>query len=300
MGSFAVTIPIAVVLATATAAAAPSVMVFPLSAGKLPAAMAKAPARLTEALAASIDAEVANVPIEDAAGLLDCDPEATPCLEAVSKSVKAKRIVFGALTADEDGVVKVTITRFDPGPDRQQRTFELVSTTTESMAEELVRVAAPLFGKTGKTGKTGRTGPTDGTATTIEPPLPGPDEPTPRPDEPHGSIRGSTWGILGGAGVVTGLGVVFLVQASGIADDVNRAPRNTPQDFKNLTALESKGETRQRLGLVFTAVGGVGLAYGIYRAITDRRAPASEAHAMRLVPVPLSDGAALVLTVGMP
>lgn len=293
-----------VVAMTATASAGPAVMVFPLSAGKLPTAMAKAPAKLTEALAKSIDAEVANVPIEDAAGLLDCDPEATPCLEAVSRSVKAKRIVFGAITADDDGAVKVTLTRFDPGPDRQQRTFELVSTTTDSMAEELARVAAPLFGKTaqpmvgdkpppnptdpdgptGPTGPRGPRGPDDGTHT----------------DPAHGSIRGSTWGIVGGGAAITGIGIALLVSARGIADEVDKAPRNTPQDFKELTALESKGETRQRLGLVLTAVGAVGLGYGIYRALGDRRAPPSEASAMHLTPVPLPGGAALVLTMGMP
>ena len=289
----------AIVLAmTVTASAGPAVMVFPLSAGKLPTAMAKAPAKLTEALARSIDGEVANVPIEDAAGLLDCDPEATPCLEAVSRSVKAKRIVFGAITADDDGAVKVTLTRFDPGPDRQQRTFDLVSTTTDSMAEELARVAAPLFGKpaqpmvndkppddpSGPDGPQGPTGPGDGT----------------HADSAHGSIRGSTWGILGGGAAVTGIGIAFLVSARGIADEVDQAPRNTPQDFKELTALESKGETRQRLGLVLTAVGAVGLGYGIYRALADRRTSPSETSALQLTPVPLQGGAALVLTMGMP
>ncbi len=292
----------AIVLAmTVTASAGPAVMVFPLSAGKLPTAMAKAPAKLTEALARSIDGEVANVPIEDAAGLLDCDPEATPCLEAVSRSVKAKRIVFGAITADDDGAVKVTLTRFDPGPDRQQRTFDLVSTTTDSMAEELARVAAPLFGKTaqpmvndkppneghdpsGPDRPQGPTGPGDGTHV----------------DSAHGSIRGSTWGILGGGAAITGIGIAFLVSARGIAVEVDQAPRNTPQDFKELTALESKGETRQRLGLVLTAVGAVGLGYGIYRALADRRTPRSETSALQLTPVPLQGGAALVLTMGMP
>ncbi|CAN5687817.1 hypothetical protein BH11MYX3_BH11MYX3_29720 [soil metagenome] len=281
-----------VIACTATAAAETPVMVFPLSAGKLPAALGKAPAKLTTALARSIDAQVANVPIEDAAGLLDCDPEATSCLEAVSKSVKAKRIVFGSMRTDEDGVVKVTVTRFDPGPDRQQRTFDLVSTTADSMAEELARVAAPLFG-------------TRATAVSEKPedPIAKPEDPihVDEPSAPHGTISSTTWGIVGGGVLVTGVGVGFLLSASGIADQVRAFPEpKTPTDFSRLNALEDKGQTRQRIGIVLTAVGGVGLAYGVYRLVTERSARPTESTAMRITPVPLDDGAALVLTMGWP
>ena len=240
----------------------------------------------TEALASSIDAEVGNVPIEDAAGLLDCDPEATSCIEAVSKSVKAKRIVFGSVSADADGAIKVTLTRFDPGPDRQQRTFELTSTTADALADELVHAAAPLFGGE--------------ESDPVRPDPVAPREDRPRQvDGPRGEITPLTYGLLGGGGLVAGLGVVFLVQASGIADDVRAAPRNTPQDFQNLTALEDKGQTRQRLGIAFTAFGGVAIAYGIYRALSERKPrPAPEATSLRLTPVPLEGGGALVLTIG--
>jgi hypothetical protein len=285
-----------ILLATTSASAGRAITVFPLSAGKLPAALAKAPQKMTDALAKLVNAEVANVPIEDAAGLLDCDPEATACLETVSKSVKAKRIVFGSISTDEDGGVKVTVTRFDPGPDRQQRTFTLVSTTADGMAEELARVAAPLFGKPKV--DVDEPQPVEDPKDPID--SPDPVEDPPKKDAPHGSITPATWGILGGGGVVGGLGVLFLVQASGIADDVRSAKRDTPDDFARLTALEDKGSTRQKLGIALTAVGGVALVYGIYRAVSDRKAPASEASAMRISPVPLEDGAALVFTMGLP
>jgi hypothetical protein len=274
-------------LAMTASAAADSITMFPLSSGTLPTSLAKAPAKMTEALAKSIDAEVANVAIEDAAGLLGCDPEATSCIEAVSKSVKAKRIVFGSVTADEDGAVKITLTRFDPGPDRQQRTFELSSSTADGLAEELVRVSAPLFGKDA---------PIEDRP--VDPPK---DEPPKDIDGPHGKISGVTWGIMAGGAAVTGLGVVFLVQSNSIADDVRAAPRNTFQEIQNLRALEDKGQTRQRLGIALTAVGAVGLGYGIYRAITERKAPATaESTSMRLTPVPIEGGAALVFTMGVP
>ncbi|MEO7096034.1 MAG: hypothetical protein ABI175_22425 [Polyangiales bacterium] len=287
-----------VVAMTASATAGRSITVFPLSSGRLPTALAKAPQKMTDALAKLVDAEVANVPIEDAAGLLDCDPEATACLDAVSKSVKAKRIVFGSISTDDEGGVKVTVTRFDPGPDRQQRTFSLTSTTADGMAEELARVAAPLFGKP-KVDVVDRPPIDDPKDTDPGDPKDPVDDP-PVKDTPHGAISGVTWGLIGGGGAVTALGVLFLVQASGLADDVNAAKRDTPDDFRRLTALEDKGSTRQKLGIAFTAVGAVAIAYGIYRAISERKAPASEANAMRITPVPLEDGAALVFTMGLP
>jgi len=312
--------------AIGTARAGKSVTIFPLSSGKLPPALAAAPMKLTKALAKSIDAEVANVPIEDAAGLLDCDPEVTTCIEAVSKSVKTRRIVFGSINADEDGAVKVTLTRFDPGPDRQQRTFDLTSTNPDGLADELVRVSAPLFGRSVPPGRTdlgdkGGAGPHKGNKDNKDkhpdpdkdpdheadpkrvanPDREGPDPLDDGPkqvDTPHGAISGTTWGIIGGGTVVAGLGVVFLVQASGIADQVRTAPMNTPTDFRNLTALEDKGQTRQRLGIGLTAVGVVGLGYGIYRALSERSSK-PEATTMTFTPVPVEGGAALVFTMGI-
>ena len=270
-------------------ASADSSVVFPLSAGKLPAALANAPEKMTDALAKAIDADVGAAPIEDAAGLLGCDPEASTCIEAVSKSVKAKRIVFGSITADEDGAVKVTLTRFDPGPDRQQRTFELSSSSSDALADELVRVSAPLFGGEPVAVEEVRRDPVD--PPSVDPPT---------IDAPAGSISSTTWAVLGGGAIATTFGVVFLVQASGIADDVRAAPRDTPQDFERLTALEDKGQLRQRLGIAFTAFGAVGLGYGVYRLLQERKAPARDRTALRLMPVPLDGGGALVLTGGMP
>lgn len=275
------------VCALAATAHADSAVVFPLSAGKLPTAIAKAPAKMTDALAKAIDAEVGAAPIDDAAGLLGCDPEATSCIEAVGKSVKATRIVFGSITADPDGGVKVTLTRFDPGPDRQQRTFELTGRTADALADELVRVSAPLFGGAE---------PDPITPVPVEPPK---DEP-PAVDAPAGPISNTTWAVLGGGAIATTFGIVFLVQASSIADEVRAAPRDTPQDFERLTALEDKGQLRQRLGIAFTAFGAVGLGYGIYRLMQERKAHGTDRTALRVTPVPLDGGAALVLTMGVP
>ncbi len=305
------------VATTAVAMADVPVIVFPLSAGKLPAGMAKVPEKLTAALARSINAEVASVSMDDAAGLNDCDPEATSCIVLVSRTMKAKRVVFGSITTIDDGVLKVTLTRFDPGPERQQRTFELSSTTADAMAEELPRLAAPLLGsKAGKIvqpgssdtpiderSSAGKPEPVHKTTPKVSkrsPETDGADDPRNQDDKPPGPISGTTWGILGAGGFVAIAGITLVVQANGIANEVRAAPHDTLQDFANLRALEAKGQNRQRLGGVVAGAGLIAIGYGIYRLISEREASPADASAMHLTPVPIEGGAALVFTMGMP
>ncbi len=135
-----------IAFATSPAWAEPT-QVFPLTGADLPPERRGMTERLTRAIADSIDGEVSSVAIEDAAGLLECDVEATSCLELVSKSVGNKQLVFGTVVQGAGSVLKVTLTRFRPGPDRQQQTYEITG-ATEAYPDELVRKAAPLFGGT--------------------------------------------------------------------------------------------------------------------------------------------------------
>ena len=262
-------------------------LVFPLTAGTLPAPLAGAPDRLTRALAGSIDATVARVPIEDAAGLLECDPEATACLEAVASSMGAGRIVFGTIATSPGATLVVTVTRFDPGPARQQRTFELREDTVDELSAELVRAAAPLFGRSAPR-----------VAEPTRDPAPAP-HPPPVDEPPRGAVTPGTWAILGGSVAVTGVGVGFWLSGYGLRSEVEAAPRATREELEALIALEDTGRLRTRLGGVLTAVGGVALAYGVYRVIVDRRRPADRDRLV-VTPVPLEGGAALVLTLGVP
>ena len=246
--------------------------VFPLSAPDAEVAM-----KLTKALAASIKAEVANVPIEDAAGLLECDPESSSCLTAVAKSVTADRLVFGVIIVQSRTKLKVTLTKFDPaGPDRQQRTFEISGSSADALAAELVRVSGPLFGKPeGKPSKP------------IAPDKPDPDKQDPDkqdpdkqdPDQPDpdlkpktaSKISSTTWAIAGGGAVAVLAGVGVLVSAQSIKDAANAAPHDTIEDFQRLRSLEDRGVLRTRIGDALLVVGGVAMAIGVVRAIMERR-----------------------------
>jgi hypothetical protein len=286
-----------------TSLAKPSTTVFPLSAPNLPMKIASAPEQLSKALADELGGAVAPLPIDSAAGLVGCDPEATTCLEAVSKSYKSKRIVFGAISMIDEGRIKVSLTRFDPGPDRQQRTFTLEGDVDE-MTEQLIKLSRPLF---------------DGSAPGTEPdePLdpedpnnktktkkPKPEIPDQKPPEVKGEIGGTTMVILVGGGATTAVGLGFLYWSHLTRNEVDAIQPKNDADFRKLVLLENQGSQRQMIGGILTGIGVVGLGYGIIRAVQDRHSkPASDTGGeastslgRRLTPVPIEGGAALVFS----
>ena len=273
----------ALVAVSSTAYADKRAQVFPLSGSGLPDKLATAPAKLTKALATSINAVVASVPIEDAAGLLECDPENSTCLAAVAKSLGVERLVFGTVN-HEGGKLKVTLTRFDVGPDRQQQTFNLAGGTPDQLATELVKASAALFG-----GVTIEEDPTPDPT-----PGPGPDKPVEDKGVP-GKITTGTWALVGGGAVFAAAGVVMLVSAQSIKRDVQNAPTDTLDDIRRLRALEDKGVQRTLIGNVMLIGGGAALAAGVVRAIIQRKSTVVDDPIVQ--PVPTEGGAVIMLTV---
>jgi len=279
-----------VVLALAAPAHADDAKVFPLSGQGLPADLATAPEAMTKALAKSIAAGVANVPIEDAAGLYDCDVETTPCLEKVSKELGARRLVFGTISRTPAGKIKVVLTRFDVGPNRIQRTYMLEGKTDRVLAEELVRVTGDLFDRR----------PIEPTPP-IEPkpnPPPAPTAPPPIPTDPVDKRSGptlSSYILIGVGAAVAGIGGGYLYSASSLRDDYDRAPNETFDDIQRLRALEEKGNSRLATGRILVIGGSVILAAGIVRAIIQLP-PRDAAQTATLDLAPTAGGATLVFT----
>jgi hypothetical protein len=269
-------------LGASTALAKPSTTVFPLTAPNLPIKIAAAPEELSKALAEELEGDVAKMPIDDAALLAGCDPEATTCLQKVSKNFKSKRIVFGTIVMVDDDRLKVTLTRFDPGPDRQQRTFT-VEGSVEEMATELVDLSRALF---------------DGSTEKVIDDRP----PPPPPPIVRGETSASTIVILVGGGAMTLVGGGFLYSSYSISKEVQNFKPKNDADFKRLVPLENKGAQRQVIGAVLTGVGVVALGYGFIRLMQDRSSGASESSSLgrRLAPVPIEGGAAVVYSMELP
>jgi hypothetical protein len=282
---------LAIAIAASPAWASPATQVFPLNGSELPPQRRGTSERLTRALADSIDGEVSSVSIEDAAGLLECDVESTNCLEAVSKSIGNKQLVFGTIKQGSGSTLKVTLTRFRPGPDRAQQTY-LITGQTEAYPDELVRKAAPLFD-----GKAPRPiEPTPDRSVPTEPRLTAGNEPDRK--APAGAISAGTWGLIGGGAASILVGVGFRISAGGLRDDVANAPRETTADFARLTSLEDKGKLHATLGAVFMTGGAIALGAGIVRAVMQHEQPRREADDVVTV-TPIAGGAAIVLTWGM-
>ena len=268
-----------------TAAAAPSTSVFPLTAPNLPMRIATAPEELAKALGEELDADVLKVSIEDAALTLECEPKADTCLEELATFYKKKRIVFGAIEMVGETKLKVTLTRFDVvGPERAQKSFT-VEGDVEEMSEQLVELSKPLFGSK---------------ATPEEEPEE-PDAPL-RPDPPaSGAISGTTWLVLGSGALATTVGLGFLLKAHSISNEVSTLPRNTVQDFRDLTAREDDGQRDMVIGGLLTAIGGAVVVYGVIRVVSERKTPAAEPSALsHLVPMPLRGGGGLAFSMEWP
>ncbi len=273
----------ALVAIASPAAADKRAQVFPLSGSGLPDKLATAPTTLTKAVATAISGTVASVPIEDAAGLLECDPENSTCLAAVAKSLGVERLVFGTISYHAGGKLKVTLTRFDVGPDRQQQTFELAGGTAEQLATELVKASTPLFGGV-VIEEDPRTPPTG----------PGPERPI--EDKPvPGRITTGTWALVGGGVVLAVSGVVMLASAQSIKRDVQNAPTDSLDDIRRLRALEDKGVQRTLIGNVLLIGGGAALAVGVVRAVIQRKATRAAAVDDPIVQPVLTEGGAMIM-----
>lgn len=274
---------VALVLAGATAAADPKTLVFPLATQGLPGELADASPAVTRALADSIGAGVAKVSIDVAAEVLGCDAESTSCLEQVADSLAAQRLVFGTI-ARSDGALRVTLTRFDRGPARQQRTFDLAARTRDELVTAVVRAAAPLFARAQPESATPPLSP--------PPPLPAPGDRAPA----QPTITTGTWLVTGTGAALAAVGGGFLWSAHGLRDEVASAPKQTDADFLRLVELEHRGRTRAYTGDALVAVGGAVVVAGVIRAVVQSKSKRGDSAAPRVTVALVAGGAALVLT----
>lgn len=262
---------IALVVIGGPAWAGKKTLVFPLATKSLPPSLGDSSLPVTRAIAESIDGSVAKVPIEDAAEVLGCDVENTACLEKVADSLGVNRLVFGTLQQDDDRI-RLTLTRFDVGPSRQQRTFDLAARTPDGLATEAVRAASPLFADAQRV--------TPSPAPAVEPAGP--------------RVTTGTWAIVG-TGVVLGVaGTTFLLSAQGLRDQVASTPKVTDADFKRLVDLENQGKTRTYVGDALVITGGVVATIGVIRAIVQSSSKRDST--ARIDAVPTRGGATVVFT----
>lgn len=276
--------PLALAIAWPLSARADGTQVFPLEAEELPSDLGSLPQTLTARLASELGGTVAEVQLQDAAGLLECDPEATPCLELVARSLGATRLVFGRATG-KAGSVEVSLSVFESGGEARSRAFTLKAEAAEAMASKLVTESKPLFDP--------------------DPPPPAPDPigspPPPAKETPESPSLLSrvpiyAWAVAGGGVILTGVGAGFLISADGLRHDVETAPTETREQIEALRELEDRGSSRTLIGNGLVVIGGLAIATGATLAILEIRSPATERATVRVDPVPLRGGVGVVVT----
>lgn len=285
---------IAVVLCLAVPARADGVTkVFPLSHKALPDALKTAPAELTRVLAKAFGAEIANVQIEDAAELKECNVGSEKCLNVISRSVGASKIIFGRLDRREGGYT-VALTTFDSLEGERLADYLIKGDSAEalaaSLADKLDRGAKPKL-------RIEEPAPVKMEA----PPAPPaePREPVEPPDpEPvaRGKVTKGTWGMIIGGGIAVAAGTVFVASGRGLNEDIEQAPTSTLDEIRQLQALEDRARSRFRIGGVLLVAGGAVATVGVIRAVMQRRTPREEPPMVDVVPE--VGGASVLFTVG--
>jgi hypothetical protein len=282
---------IAIVLCLAAPARADGITkVFPLSHPALPDAMRTAPAELTRVLAKAHGAEIANVQIEDAAELKECNVGSEKCLNVISRSVGASKIIFGRLDRREGGYT-VSLTTFDSLAGEQLADYLIKGDSPESLAASLGEKLAQ-----GSRPKAKVEEPIAPTRVEVPPPVTEPGEPIEPAPVARGGVSKGTWGMIIGGGIAVAAGTVFVISGRSLNEDIRNAPTNTAAEIRQMQALEDRARTRFRIGGVLMVAGGAVATIGVVRAVLQRRAPREEQPMVDVVPE--IGGASVLFTVG--
>lgn len=317
----------------AVARAEPAAIVLPLTPlREIPGDLASAPRELSAAIAQLVGGEVSKVGLEEHARRAGCEARLASCQVAVARALKAPMLVFGTVAIGAERAVVVLTKVAAGGGEPDRRTFVLAAQTAPRLAKRLARVAAPMFD--GKAPARDEPSDDDGGEVTIdvdrepapvraprlaprpdrrdrevrevrdeEDPIAAPlagldDAPARGPASPPGAITTGTYALIGGGLGGLAVGIGFHLSASGLRDDVEAAPRNTPLDFARLRELERAGQTRTTVGNVFLVGGALAAGAGVVRAILQRRAPREERAS--LAALPISGGATVVFSLRLP
>lgn len=295
---------LAIVLAlcgTSAALAGTKLRLYPLTGSNLPKPLRGAPTELTRVLAKSLDATPVATPVEDVATVLSCSLTERACLETLAKEGNSEKLVFGKVEPHSGGVV-VRLTTFARGGEPDDKRYVLEGETIDELSQAFEKQLTPR-------------------PTRIDPPIKDPKDPKIKdpidpkdpkdpkdptkdpkrreipsgPDdkdktEQTGAISGGTWTLLIGGGVAAAGGGGLLLSANSLRREILRAPTDTFEDLKHLEALENAAKLRTYFGVALVAGGGVALAFGVYRALNERRAPATSVDV-----VPEAGGGSVVL-----
>ncbi|HEX3475469.1 MAG TPA: hypothetical protein VHT91_10635 [Kofleriaceae bacterium] len=287
-----------VVALTAPAAASHKILVLPVE-GAIDAALRN---RLTAAiarLARSLDGQVASgsATFADTALAVGCDPRAAGCSDEVMATLGVDELVWGAASRDR-GPIRLVVRRVARGAAVREVAMTLASGDAD---DRLTAEIAPLFAPPGAAPE-----PAPASQSSAPPPpaiaaAQAPPGPLAEPGPPLAAAgpgddrRDRKLGIAlaaGGGGSLV-LGLALWAHFSGMQDSIDHHATRTPDDFRDLTALEDRASSYAIAGDVFVLAGLVAGGLGGYLLYRDHR------RHLTIAPAPIAGGAMLAVMGGL-
>lgn len=256
-----------------------------------------------------------DITFSDAAAAVGCKPEEETCKDEVLGMLSVDAIVVTTVTPKPGGF-EIAVRRVGKGGPRDATGFVASDKVANDRIERLDGLA-PVFGATvtarrpaeppppppppnpnpapRPTAPPVRTAPPPNSVATAEP---GP-SPMQSPAEPRDDRRDLRLPIAGMAagGAMILVGAIFWGSASGVQDDIDRAPANTRDQIIELQRLEDKAERYATAGNLMFVGGAILGGVSTYYFIKRRRQNQSTQMA-RVVPAVFPGGGGLSIVFG--
>jgi hypothetical protein len=233
----------------------------------------------------------------DVATAVGCDPHAPACADTVLSTLGADEIVYGSAFVG-GGQTTAVISRVAKGQPRRDQTVSINAGAKADSAEPTLR---PLFdlpgtpapastpeavGSAGSGSDATETGSGSATAVVAATPPPSP----PGDDFFATRERKIGFGCVAGGALVLVIGLALWASESSQQSQINDAPTNSPDDIKNLLALEDRASSYAWEGNIAIVLGLAAGGVGTYYLVKD--------HQMRATVTPIDHGTGAAVLLG--
>jgi hypothetical protein len=234
----------------------------------------------------------------DVATAVGCDPHTPACADTVLSTLGVDEIVYGSAFSG-GGQTTAVISRVAKGQPRRDQTVSISAGAKADSAEPTLR---PLFDlpstptptptvltpavSAGSGSDAADTG--SGNATPVAAPA--------APPSPPGDDFFSTrerkigFGCVAGGALVLVIGLALWASESGQQTQIDNAPTNSPDDIKNLLALEDRASSYAWEGNIAVVLGLAAVGVGTYYLVKD--------HQMRATVTPIDHGTGAAVLLG--